>query len=194
MLPYIVAMVGSFLVGSIPFGWLIAKLKGIDIKKEGSGNIGATNVYRVIGKKEGALTLLLDLLKGSFAVVLFSLIYKDVKLINIVSALSVVLGHDYSIFLAFKGGKGVATTYGSTLAVYPPAALSGMFIWILILITTKYSSLAALVSFLIATLISLASNDYYVRVLFVFLYLLMIYKHRENIKRLFRKEESRVKI
>ncbi|WP_022669963.1 glycerol-3-phosphate 1-O-acyltransferase PlsY [Hippea alviniae] len=194
MLPYIVAAVGSFLLGSIPFGWLIAKFKGIDIKKQGSGNIGATNVYRVIGKKEGALTLLLDLLKGSFAVALFSFIYRDVHLVNIVSALAVVLGHDYSVFLLFKGGKGVATSYGSTLVIYPLAALSGMFIWILILLTTKYSSLAALLSFLIATLIALSSNDYYVRILFLILYILMIYKHRENIRRLFRKEESRVKI
>ncbi|WP_035556478.1 glycerol-3-phosphate 1-O-acyltransferase PlsY [Hippea sp. KM1] len=194
MIEYAIALLGSFLLGSIPFGWIIAKLKGIDVKKKGSGNIGATNVYRVVGKKEGALTLLLDLLKGTLAVTVFSLVYKNNAYIPYLSALGVVLGHDFSVFLKFKGGKGVATTYGATLIIYPLASVSGMAIWIAILLLSKYSSLAAIVSFGISTLVAISSNDYLVRILFIVLYGLMLIRHRENIARLFSRQESKINI
>ncbi len=191
---YAIAAFASYLIGSIPCGLLIAKSKGIDIRKHGSGNIGATNVYRVIGKKEASLTLLFDVSKGAVAVLIFSLAFPHLNHINIVSAISAVLGHDFSIFLLFKGGKGVATSYGVTLPIFPLASLTGMIIWIAILFLTKYSSLAALLSFLISSLIALSSQDYWIRALFVILYILMAFKHRENLKRLLNKEENRIKI
>ncbi|AEA33945.1 glycerol-3-phosphate 1-O-acyltransferase PlsY [Hippea maritima] len=194
MTEYLITGLGSFLIGSIPFGWLIAKSKGIDVKKKGSGNIGATNVYRVVGKKEGALTLILDLLKGFLAVVLFSLIYKHDAYVPYVSSISVVLGHDFSIFLKFKGGKGVATTYGAGLIIYPTASMVGMAMWIAILLGSKYSSLAALLSFTVSTLIALNSNNYMVRIVFVVLLGLMIIRHRDNIVRLFSKRENKINI
>ncbi len=191
---YIVAAVISYLLGSIPFGLLIAKLKGFDLRGSGSGNIGATNVYRVVGRKEGLITLILDVAKGAVAVLVFSLIFPKEQYINVVSGFSAVLGHDFSIFLKFKGGKGVATSYGVTLPIYPLASLAGAFLWIAILLFTKLSSLAALLSFLIATLIALSSPDYVVRMFFIVLYILMVFKHKDNLKRLFNREENRIKI
>ncbi len=191
---YIVAAVISYLLGSIPFGLLIAKLKGFDLRGSGSGNIGATNVYRVVGRKEGLITLILDVAKGAVAVLVFSLIFPKEQYINVVSGFSAVLGHDFSIFLKFKGGKGVATSYGVTLPIYPLASLAGAFLWIAILLSTELSSLAALLSFLIATLIALSSPDYVVRMFFIVLYILMVFKHKDNLKRLFNREENRIKI
>jgi len=191
---YLVAAVVSYLLGSVPFGFLIAKLKGVDLRSSGSGNIGATNVYRVVGKREGLITLVLDVAKGTISVVIFSLIFPKEQYINVISGFSAVLGHDFSVFLRFRGGKGVATSYGVTLPVYPLASLVGIFIWITILLTTRLSSLAALLSFLIATLIALSSPDYIVRIFFIVLYILMVFKHKDNLKRLFSKEENRIKI
>lgn len=191
---YLVAAVVSYLLGSVPFGFLIAKLKGVDLRSSGSGNIGATNVYRVVGKREGLITLVLDVAKGTIPVVIFSLIFPKEQYINVISGFSAVLGHDFSVFLRFRGGKGVATSYGVTLPVYPLASLVGAFIWITILLTTRLSSLAALLSFLIATLIALSSPDYIVRIFFIVLYILMVFKHKDNLKRLFNKEENRIKI
>lgn len=191
---YLVAAVVSYLLGSVPFGFLIAKLKGVDLRSSGSGNIGATNVYRVVGKREGLITLVLDVAKGTIPVVIFSLIFPKEQYINVISGFSAVLGHDFSVFLRFRGGKGVATSYGVTLPVYPLASLVGAFIWITILLTTRLSSLAALLSFLIATLIALSSPDYVVRIFFIVLYILMVFKHKDNLKRLFNKEENRIKI
>ena len=191
---YLVAAVVSYLLGSVPFGFLIAKLKGVDLRSSGSGNIGATNVYRVVGKREGLITLVLDVAKGTIPVVIFSLIFPKEQYINVISGFSAVLGHDFSVFLRFRGGKGVATSYGVTLPVYPLASLVGIFIWITILLTTRLSSLAALLSFLIATLIALSSPDYIVRIFFIVLYILMVFKHKDNLKRLFSKEENRIKI
>ena len=195
MKEYLLAALISYLLGSIPFGWIIAKLKGVDIRSKGSGNIGATNVYRVVGKTEGFLTLLFDLLKGLAAVAIFSGLFPNHTYMGVVAGFSAVVGHDFSIFLKFKGGKGVATTYGVVLLLYPLAALIGMAIWIAILLTSKYSSLAALLSFTITTIIAIAGKIATVnKVLFIILLLLMFYRHKENIARLIKKEEHRIKI
>ncbi len=185
----------SFLLGSIPAGYIIAKLHGIDIRKHGSGNIGATNVYRTLGAKAGAATLICDLLKGTVAVLLTRFFFKNDPYAQFFSAFFAVLGHDFSIFLKLKGGKGVATSYGATLPLAFWASFSGMIVWILILIGTKYSSLAALFSFSLTTLLSFVLyKSNYVHLLFVILWFLMIIKHKENIKRLYLRQENRLKI
>ncbi len=185
----------SFCIGGIPFGYVIAKIKGLDIRQHGSGNIGATNVYRILGKKYGALTLFLDLSKGVFSVLLAEILFKNDMFVIYISAVFAVLGHDFSIFLRFKGGKGVATTYGVVLPISLVPSLIGMFIWIVILMKTKYSSLAALLSFIVATVVCFLLSSYrYNRYLFVFLLILMLFKHRENIKRFYLKEENRLSI
>ncbi len=190
----IIVAAASFLLGSIPFGYIVAKIKGVDIRKHGSGNIGATNVYRTIGKKEGVLTLLLDLMKGLICVLAAKLVFSNPIYWYVASIFS-VLGHDFSVFLKFKGGKGVATTYGAVLGLVPYAALIGMFIWISILLKTKYSSLAALLSFFISTTTSVVFfKNGYVEYIFVFLFILMIAKHKENIKRIINREEKSINL
>ncbi len=190
----IIVAAASFLLGSIPFGYIVAKIKGVDIRKHGSGNIGATNVYRTIGKKEGVLTLLLDLMKGFICVLAAKLVFSNPIYWYVASIFS-VLGHDFSVFLKFKGGKGVATTYGAVLGLVPYAALIGMFIWISILLKTKYSSLAALLSFFISTTTSVVFfKNGYVEYIFVFLFILMIAKHKENIKRIINREEKSINL
>ncbi len=186
--------VTSFIVGSVPFGYILAKSKGIDIRKYGSGNIGATNVYRTIGKKYGITTLLLDLLKGFMCVSAVKLIADNDLISLYISAISVSLGHDFSIFLKFRGGKGVATTYGSTLALSFSASAIGMAIWLIILSTTKYSSVAAILSFGISTTACFLLCNGNAKYVFLFLFVLMIFKHKENIKRFYFREERKLKI
>ncbi len=193
-IPYIITVAASFIIGSVPFGFLISKIKGVDIRNLGSGNIGATNVYRIIGKKEGALALILDFLKGVLTVILLKTIFDTDQIIMYIAAVGVVLGHDFSLFLKFKGGKGVATTYGSTMVIAPYASLLGMAVWILILVSTKYSSIAALVSFGISTLICFLSYGNIKGAFFAFLLFLMIIRHLPNIKRFYNKSEHKLNI
>lgn len=185
----------SFLIGSVPFGYLVSKYKGVDIRKYGSGNIGATNVYRVFGKKYGALTLLLDLSKGLICVLAAKILIKNDTLSSYIAAIFAVLGHDFSVFLKFKGGKGVAATYGSTLPLFFPASFAGMLIWLVILITTKYSSAAALLSFSISTAACfLLNKNGDTKYVFLFLLIIMFIKHRENIRRFYFGNERRLNI
>ncbi len=192
---YICIATVSFLVGSIPFGYLVAKIKGINIQEHGSGNIGATNVYRVLGKKYGALTLFLDLFKGLVCVLCAKLLFGNSYAAMYIAAFAVVLGHDFSVFLKFKGGKGVATTYGALIPLLPVASVSGMVLWIIILITTKYSSLAALLSFAISTAVSfLLSQGEGAKYVFLLLFVLMLFRHKDNIKRFYLKQENRLNL
>jgi glycerol-3-phosphate acyltransferase PlsY len=185
----------SFILGSIPFGYLIAKYKGINIREHGSGNIGATNVYRTIGKKEGVLTLFFDLAKGLVCVLAARLIFNDEPIFWYIAAIFSVFGHDFSLFLKFKGGKGVATSYGVTLALSFYSSLIGMIIWIVILIKTKYSSLAALLSFSISTLLCfIFFRNGYIEYIFLFLLAVMIMKHKDNIKRMLNREEKSINL
>lgn len=194
-MPYIITVIAAFIIGSVPFGFLISKIKGVDIRNLGSGNIGATNVYRTIGKKEGALALILDFLKGVLTVVLLKTIFDTTdQTVMYAAAIGVVLGHDFSLFLKFKGGKGVATTYGSAMVIAPYASLSGMAVWIVILVSTRYSSIAALVSFSISTLICFLSYGNIKGVFFAFLLFLMIIRHLPNIKRFYNKSENKLNI
>jgi len=196
--------IGAFLAGSIPFGYILAKTVGkVNIKKAGSGNIGATNVLRVLkqkdpslAKKLGALTLFLDAIKG--VIVLLIAMYmgaSDDTLWAI--AVFAVLGHCYSIFLNFEGGKGVATSFGVLLVLIPKVALIALAVWILVAKTTKISSLAAILA-LISVIISakfLYSDGLPGVHSFAPLYIILFivfYKHIPNIKRLILKEEGRV--
>lgn len=183
----------AFLIGSVPSGYLIGKSKGVDLKSEGSGNIGASNVYRVLGKKEALLTLLFDMAKG-FVVVLIikQLPFTQKEILIPIAIIFVVLGHDFSIFLRFKGGKGVATTYGSLL-LYSNYAFVGLFAWLLILKATKYASLASLLSFAITTLLVIIfESSWIMKVVFIVLLGLMIIRHYSNINRLFTNSEHKI--
>ncbi|MEO5355886.1 MAG: glycerol-3-phosphate 1-O-acyltransferase PlsY [Nitrospirae bacterium YQR-1] len=183
----------SFLLGSIPFGVVIAKAKGVDLTKVGSRNIGATNVLRTVGKGAALFTLLGDLLKGSAAVLTGHLTGQSDIAVALMG-LFAVLGHDFSVFMKFKGGKGVATSIGTTLIFMPYAGVFVILLWLITVIITRYSSLSALVSF---ALLPFATVFIYGWTFSKFnfsliLALLIFYKHRENIRNLLKGDEHRV--
>jgi glycerol-3-phosphate acyltransferase PlsY len=180
----------AYLLGSIPFGVLVAKAYGADLRSKGSGNIGATNALRVLGKKAGALTLLGDMLKG-VAAVLIALKFGGYEA-GTLAAGAAVLGHDFPIFTGFKGGKGVATSLGTVLALEPFIGLACVGIWLLAFIALRISSVGALAAFTALPLLALAikGGDYFFIILSFFLAVMIFIKHRENIKRLIRGEEA----
>lgn len=211
----------AFLLGSIPFGLLIARARGIDIRTQGSGNIGATNVLRVMGKKFGIPCLLLDILKGfipvAIAVNLIQITGRPVQvplglpdawalklaagdalkaqIAHILTALFAVLGHNYSPWVGFKGGKGIATSAGVLLGLMPFAVLLLLAVWLLLFITTRYVSVASIGASAVLPLLTLWGSWHHGRIqdgtwnkpLFVFtiiIAVLAIWKHRSNIQRL----------
>lgn len=185
-------MVIAYLLGSIPFGVLVTKAKGIDLKSAGSRNIGATNVLRTAGKLPALITLLGDFLKGAVALLLCSAVLEG-ELWEAITGISVVLGHIYPIFLSFKGGKGVATGFG-VLAVYSPLELVIiLIIWLATALWTRYSSLAAILSYGALPIVSLLLNATWIKLTFVIIITyLIILNHRDNIKRLLKGRESKI--
>lgn len=233
--------IASFLIGSIPFGLLIAKSKGVDIRSHGSGNIGATNVLRVIGKGPGITCLVLDLLKGFIPVVIAINLLRfgddlpmkylqvpalinltdpfpassqfKVQLIHILTALFAILGHNYSPWIGFKGGKGIATTAGAFLGLLPFATLLLILIWVVVLVLTRYVSVASITAGIFLPVLTHLGTRYH-RVddsdetsptlwesgtwnkpLFFFALfagLMAVWKHRSNVTRLREGTENRI--
>lgn len=185
----------AFFFGSIPWGYIIGKLKGIDLRQVGSGNIGTTNVLRAIGKKEALITLLLDISKGVIPVLVVKMIpsYGDnLFLIGLTGVFS-ILGHCYTPFLKFKGGKGVATAIGVLLAYMPLAGLITILIWIITFKISKISSLSALISFALLPINVYLLNYPEEIKLFAFLFTAVIYlRHIQNIKRLLTGSELKI--
>jgi glycerol-3-phosphate acyltransferase PlsY len=185
------AAVGCYLVGSLPFSYLVARLKRIDIRQHGSGNVGATNVTRVVGAGYGALALLGDAGKGVFAAWLTSVLGAPVWL----SGLAVV-GHNWSVFLKFTGGKGVATTLGVLLFFSWPTLLVTLLVWAVTVALTRYvavGSMLALLSVpLVLYLFQAPSVNWEIFGLFGVLGLMTVWQHRSNIQRILKGEESRV--
>ncbi len=182
----------SYLMGSIPFGLVIAKLKGIDLRRHGSGNIGATNVLRVVGKKEALFTLLADILKGMIIPLVIASKGGPESLV-VLSGIAAVLGHDFSIFLGFRGGKGVATSIGAVLAYEPVVGFITISLWLLSAFVFKYSSLSALLAFALLPLnVIIFQKDSTGIVFSLVLCFLIFVKHRENLKRLMEGTEPRI--
>jgi glycerol-3-phosphate acyltransferase PlsY len=184
------ALVFGYLLGSIPFGLLLTRAAGLgDVRKIGSGNIGATNVLRTGNKKLAAATLLLDALKGTAAVLLAGYLGPDQAL---VAGLGAFLGHLYPVWLGFRGGKGVATYLGVLVAVAWQGALVFAAAWLAVAFLTRYSSLAALVA-AVAVPVALHLLGFgRAAELFVLLSLIVFVKHRANIRRLLSGTESRI--
>ncbi len=182
----------AFLTGSVPTGLLIAKARGIDLQGSGSGNIGATNVLRTTGKWPALLTLTGDILKGVLAAAAGRYFFAGQPVYEGLVGLCAVLGHDFSIFVKFRGGKGVATSLG-VLGIYAPqTCLFTTIIWIMTLFVTRYSSLGALVSFgLLPVGIVLLGSKEQLPIVLVMSILLFI-KHKDNITRLTRGTEPKV--
>jgi glycerol-3-phosphate acyltransferase PlsY len=191
MLKIALLIICAFIMGSIPVGMLVAKAKGVDLKRVGSGNIGATNVLRSLGKGPAALTLLGDMLKGTLAVALGRYFGLGTFYEGIIG-LSAILGHNFSVFLGFRGGKGVATSLGVFILYSPRTALITFVIWMAVVITTKYSSLGALISFglLPLNIILFDSKDKLPVALLVTLFILI--RHTDNIQRLMKGTERRI--
>ncbi len=194
----------AYLISGIPFGYLLAKyIGGVDIKKEGSGNIGATNVLRVLKKKDeklakklGAITLLLDALKGAIIVLIAKYLGASYETLWTIAVLS-VLGHCYSPFLKFEGGKGVATGFGVLLVLIPIPTLIALIVWFISAKVLKISSLSSLIALLAVLIVSkiLYPNGLPHINSFAPLYIIafiIFYKHIPNIKRLLKKEEGKV--
>ena len=187
----VVAFLLGYLLGSIPFGLILTKLAGTqDLRSIGSGNIGATNVLRTGRKGLAAATLLLDMLKGTAAVVIAG--YFDGPNAAMLAALGAFLGHLFPVWLKFRGGKGVAVYIGVLLGLFWPAALVFCALWLATAFTSRYSSLAALVASFVTPIFLWWFGHLALASLFAVLTLLLFYMHRENIGRLQAGTEGRI--
>jgi glycerol-3-phosphate acyltransferase PlsY len=204
MLTLAIVSVASYLLGSIPFGYLAGRVAGIDIRKTGSGNIGATNVVRVLGKFYGYPVFFLDFLKGLGAVKISVLIatrghseWSSPEVFGIIAAVSSVIGHCFPLWLKFRGGKGIATSAGALFGLMPLAMLIGLAVWILVFWLTRYVSVASITAaialpFVIAILTWL--NQSYGKALFyssLCIAAVVIWRHHSNLSRLMRGTEPR---
>lgn len=190
----------AYLLGAVPFGFLIARMRGVDIRTVGSCNIGATNVFRSVGKTWGILTFICDLLKGFLPVFFFPLIASRLEvtlqadLLKVAFTFLAIIGHNWPVYLGFKGGKGVATTAGALLGMAPAAFGIGLASWILIFVTTRYVSVA---SILAAAIVAgcgwwlCRAQGLLIPVVLTVLGILVIIRHKANIKRLMNGTENR---
>ena len=206
MLVFAAVALVSYLLGSIPAGYIAGRIAGIDIRHAGSGNIGATNVTRVLGKRYGYPVFIVDFLKGLMAVSLSILIEKraqpisaPTELFGIVAAISSVIGHAFPVWLSFKGGKGVATSMGALFGLMPFMALIGIAVWVITFEVTRYVSVASMTAALavpISILILMPLKQTGGAVLLYFsicLAALVIFRHSSNLSRLVRGTEPRFK-
>jgi glycerol-3-phosphate acyltransferase PlsY len=204
MVTLAVLVISSYLLGSIPFGYLAGRLAGADIRQAGSGNIGATNVVRVLGKGYGYPVFALDVLKG-FAAVKISMLmaagrpleWNSPEIFGILAAMSSVLGHLYPPWLKFKGGKGVATSAGALLGLTPVATLIGVAIWVIVFCLTRYVSLASITAAVVLPIVILVirSQDQNKGKPLIYssacVAAVVIWRHRSNLSRLIRGTEPR---
>lgn len=182
----VLIIISCYLLGSIPFGYIVGKLfKKVDIRELGSGNIGTSNAFRILGPSLASLILIGDIGKGILSIYLVRYFNIDNLLILTIAGLVVICGHDWSLFLGFKGGKGIATTFGVVFALNPTISILAVTIWVIVLIITKYTSLSsilAMISILVFTILFKQPYEYIV--FSAIIIVLSIFKHKENIKRL----------
>lgn len=199
MIEFVAVVIGSYLIGSIPSGLVIGKLKGVDVREYGSGNIGTTNVLRTLGARYGAIVLIADVLKGVIAVLLARYII-ETPTGEMAAGFAAVAGHDWSLFLKFKGGRGVATSLGALLPLAMPGPLSGVIglaVFVLVTLASRYVSLASIVGSLsavvaMAVFLGLDRVPWQYLVYIVVVVALIIYQHRDNIGRLLSGTESKL--
>jgi len=185
------AAICGYLLGSVPWGLVLTRMVGIDIRTIGSGNIGATNVLRTGHKFLAFLTLILDASKGAVAALIFM---QFSELAGIVAAFAAVMGHNFPVWLKFKGGKGVATTLGALIAVSWPVGILTCCVWLVVAGAFKYSSLASILSILASPVIAMwfGGGNQPVAVMAGGLAVVSIIRHKDNIRRLIKGEESKI--
>ncbi len=208
VLAYIVVAVAAYLLGSIPTGFLVAKAKGIDIRAVGSGNIGATNAMRVLGKPAGIFVLLADAAKGFVACFLAAEIciyysgsfngwlpsHETANHFMLIAGIFAVLGHNYTCWLKFKGGKGIATTAGVYLALAPTALGIALIVFILAILVTRYVSVGSIAAAIVlpTAVWILQPHNLFLGIVTTVLGALAIYKHKSNLQRLMAGTENRL--
>lgn len=201
ILSLVIALVVGYLLGSLPFGVWVARSHGVDIFKVGSGNPGATNVKRSVGKKAGNLVFLLDFLKGALATIWPLLVERfaggawgaeQVERMAVAGMVGAIIGHSYSCFIGFRGGKGVATSIGGLLALCWPVALIGVAVWVVVFYATRYVSLGSILLALSLPISAwLLHRTPFLTLFFALLGVFIILRHRTNIQRLFDGTESK---
>lgn len=190
---YAIALFGSYLLGSIPFGLLLASVAGLgDIRSIGSGNIGATNVLRTGNKTVAFLTLLCDIAKGAAAVAAVRWIWPDAVLLPAAAALAAVIGHLFPVWLKFKGGKGIATAGGSLLTLAWPVGVISGAIWLLFAVVFRYSSLASIVAVASTPFLAFYYLDETQAMFVAVIAALILLRHHANIRRLLKGEEPKI--
>jgi glycerol-3-phosphate acyltransferase PlsY len=187
-------IISCYLLGSIPFGYIVGKLfKKVDIREYGSGNIGATNALRILGPSLASLVVIGDIGKGIFSIYLVQYLNIDDLLILTIAGLAVICGHDWSIFLGFKGGKGIATTLGVVFALNPTISILALIIGGVVVITTRYVSLASIFVVISIFIFTILFKQPYEFIIFSALIMILgIFKHKENIQRLKSKKERKI--
>ena len=186
-----------YLIGSLPFALILTKLSGFgDIRNFGSGNVGATNVLRTGNKLLAIIVLSLDILKGLIPYLIIHIYFNELSLLNkIFLCHFAIIGHIYPVWLKFKGGKGVATYIGFLFGLNPYIAISFLLIWLVVAYISKYSSLGSLIGIFIAPAYFIFINfNFNISIFFIYLSFVIIIKHKENIKRLINKTESKIKL
>lgn len=194
----------AYFCGALPFGYLVGKLKGIDIRQHGSGNIGATNVLRVLGKKIGIPVFILDMLKGLLPTLLAGYVMRRLgageniaALVSVFAAAATVLGHNFTFWLGFKGGKGIATSTGALLGLVPLALLIVLIVWIVTFYSTRYVALASIVAAIalpvamIAVMTWQGTWNYVLLGFGIVIGVLAVVRHRSNIQRMLTGTENR---
>lgn len=198
---YISVVLAAYVLGSTPSGFIAGKVRGVDVRTMGSGNIGATNVFRVLGRTAGIAVLAADALKGFVAARFLPLLALHLfagsnatrENLALAAGVGVILGHNYTCWLHFKGGKGISTSAGVVMAWAPEACLTAIVLWIVVLAISRYASVASIAAALILPPAVWFWNGSPMMVyVMIALSLLAIYKHRTNIQRLLNGTENRI--
>lgn len=192
---YIIFILIAYVLGSIPSALIVGKVGyNLDIREHGSGNLGATNAFRILGKKAGIIVTLADILKGTIATLipLLATFFIDVEVNRLIIGLFAVLGHTYPLFAKFKGGKAVATSGGILLGISPLLFIIMVLSFILTLYFSKYVSLSSMVTGIVAIITSILLKDIWLTIVTVGLTIFVFYRHKDNIKRIKNKTEPKI--
>lgn len=194
MMTYVIIFLSAYLIGSIPSGLIIGKtFYHTDIRKHGSGNLGGTNTFRVLGVKAGLIVTIADILKGTLAALLPTFFLTNSQMLILIAGLFAVIGHMFPIFAGFRGGKAVATSAGLLLAYAPLLFLLLLVVFFISLKLTKYVSLSSMIAALVALIYSFITLDWPLIAITAALAFFVIYRHRANIARIKNKTEPKVK-